>query len=243
VRVRATRVGYTGPIKLSLQGVPEGVTVTGDEIPAGATDTLLSFTIPEGGKLTQGVLQIIGASTEPPLKRLALLPETPLSKLSPWFRTELAVAVTEPGKLGVVWEAPEENLPLGGKNSGMVKITRAADIKGAVRLSLVTSQIIPKTKDNKDDVNKALRLEGTPAVPADQAMAEVKVLVPADLPAMPYDLAIRADILGADGKMVLQSAVTPGRRLTANKAKEKFVEQAARLPACSASGPPALRKK
>jgi hypothetical protein len=220
VRIRATRVGYTGPIKLALQGVPEGVTVTGDEIPAGATDTLLSFTVPEGGKLTQGVLQIVGESTEPPLKRLAVLPETPLSKPSPWFRTELAVAVTEPGKLGVVWEAPEANLPLGGKNNGTVKITRAADIKGAVRLSLVTSQIMPKTKDNKDDVNKALRLEGTPTVAADQAMAEVKVLVPADLPAMPYDVAIKADILGPDGKMVLQSAVTPSRRMTANKAKE-----------------------
>src|SRR5262249_27215268 len=96
VRLRATRNNYTGPIKLTLAGLPEGVAVTGDEIPAGGTETLLSFTAPEGAKPVQGVLHIIGESTpmnplpdggkgqgEGVLRRVAMLPETPLSRVYP----------------------------------------------------------------------------------------------------------------------------------------------------------------
>src|SRR5713226_5345509 len=43
VRIRANRAGYQGPIKLSLPELPEGVVAAATEIPAGATDTLLSL--------------------------------------------------------------------------------------------------------------------------------------------------------------------------------------------------------
>ena len=40
------------------------------------------------------------------------------------------------------------------------------------------------------------------------------ILVPGDLPNIPYDLAIRGELLAADGKNVVASVVTPARRLT-----------------------------
>src|SRR5262249_26650117 len=64
VRVRANRAGYNGPIKLTLVGAPTGAVVSGDEIPAGATDTLLSFSCSEL-PLSQGVLTITGQSVDP----------------------------------------------------------------------------------------------------------------------------------------------------------------------------------
>ena len=66
-----------------------------------------------------------------------------------------------------------------------------------------------------DDVDRALRFEGAPVIAADQAEIAAKVLVPADLPRLEYDLAIQAELLSADGKTVLASAVTPARRLPA----------------------------
>jgi hypothetical protein len=219
VRVRATRTNYNGAIKLTLAGVPEGVVVTGDEIPAGATDTLLSFSAAEETKLSQAVLQVVGEGTDGnvALRRVAVLPETLLSRSHPWLRGELAIALTEPGPVGIAWETPPENLPIGGNVSTKVKWTRAAEAKGTLRLSLVTSQIVPKGKDMKDDVNRALRLEAVPTVTPEQTTADLKLLVPGDLPPLPYDVAIRAELMAADNKTVTATAVTPSRRLMAAK--------------------------
>ncbi len=224
VRVRATRSNYNGPIKLTLSGLPEGIAIAGDEIPAGATDTLLSFSAPEGTKPVQGVLQIVGEATEGgvSLQRQALLPENPLSKMYPWMRTELALAVVEPGLISIAWDSLDDAFPLGAKAAGKINVTRKPDAKpdakATVRLSFLTSQIVPKGKDNKEDVNKAIRLEAVPMVPpGEQAMIELKILVPADLHPMPYDLAVRAELVAADNKTILATATTPSRRIIAAK--------------------------
>jgi hypothetical protein len=166
------------------------------------------------------VPQIVGESTEGnnTLQRVALLPETPFTHVHPWMRGELAVAVTEEeGVIGIVWDALDAGLPIGGKASAKVNVRRTEKAKGTIRLALVTSQVVPKAKDGKDDVNRAIRLEGTPTVTGEQTATEVKVLVPGDLPPLPYDVALRAELLSPDGKMVLASAVTPARRLLAAK--------------------------
>lgn len=220
LRIKATRAGYDGPIKLSLPNLPEGVLVTGDDIPAGATETLLSLTAKDGAKLLQSVVpQVIGDSTDPkmPLRRLALVPEVPQTKTPPWMRQELALAVIEPPSLGIVWDALDARLPLGGKVAGKVKVTRGADVKGTVRLTLVTSQVVPKTKDNRmDDVNRAIRFEAVPTIAADQS-APFALLVPADLPPVAYDVAVKVEVLAADNRTVVMSATTPARRLVASK--------------------------
>src|SRR5581483_6437901 len=118
-----------------------------DEIPAGATETLLSLTAKEGAKPTQGVIpQVIGESGDPktPLRRVAIAADppppaqpNPLTRSMPWLRQELAIAIAEPGPLGIVLESLDERLPIGGNARAKVKVSRAAEAKGTVRLTLV----------------------------------------------------------------------------------------------------------
>jgi hypothetical protein len=220
VRVRATRTGYHGPIKLALPRLPSEVTVSGDTIPAGATDTLLSLSVPARMRPEQVLTQIIGTSDEAkiPIRRLALLPETALTALQPWWRSELAIAVSEPGPVQVAWENSAAPLARGVAYPAQVQVVRAKGIAGAVRLSLLTSQVVPKTSDGKqEDRNRALRIEGTSVIAGDQTRGVASILVPADLPLEVYDLAIRAELLSADGKDVRSTAVTPSRRLRARR--------------------------
>ena len=204
---------------MTLPGLPEGVVVSGDEIPAGVTETLLSLTAAEGTKLAQAVLPIVGRSADPrvPLQRLALLPEALAPRPLHWMRSEIAVAVTEPAPLRIAWEDIGTALPLGGKVPAKVKVSRAENIKGTVRLSLLTNQVVPKAKNGKDDLNRALRVEGVPTIPGDRDTGEMKILVPGDLPVLPYDVAVRAELLGPDGKKVLMTAVTLSLCLLASK--------------------------
>jgi hypothetical protein len=240
IRVRAERTGYTGSIKLALPGLPAGVQVSGDEIPAGATDTLLTLQAPAALSPVQALVQIVGASTDPkaPRKHIALRPETPVTRHQPWLRSDVAIAVTEPEPLAVAWEGADSLLALGSSYPARLKLTRAAGAAGAVRLSLLTSQLVPRTADGKqDDVNKALRLTGTTQVTAGQTTGTVTVIVPADLPAQPYDLAIQADLLSPDGQTVTATAVTPGRRFTAGQPFTLQLVGAAAVQAKSGSWP------
>lgn len=224
VRVRAARSGYQGPIKIALSGLPAGITVNNDEIPAGATDALVTLTA--AGAPAQAVATVSGASMEGNLGlvRQAMMAGSSATKYQPWLRGDVAVAVTGSGPLAVAWEADSAGaqLPLGSRLPARVKVTRAPLAGGAVRLSLVTSQIPPQKeepapnnqKKRVDDVERTLRFDGAPVIPADQSEITAAVLVPADLANIPYDLAIRAELLAADGKQVVARAITPARRLT-----------------------------
>src|SRR5579871_200139 len=218
LRIRAVRAGYKGPIRLSLPGLSRGVVVTGNEIPAGGIETLLSLQASHGVPLAQGITPIVGegADSQKPIRRLAMLAVTPASEWQPWLRSELAVAVTEPGPVQIAWESSAAPLPLGVRAPVRVHVTRGKGVSGPIRLSLLTTQTVPRTPDGKqEDVKRALRIDGTPLVAADQTHAEVPLLVPADLPLGTYDVAIRAELLRANGKSVLATAVTPSRRLHA----------------------------
>ena len=59
--------------------------------------------------------------------REARVDETPASRLQPWLRGELGVAVTRGGPLSVTWDADSYStkLPLGGRLPAQVKVTRA----------------------------------------------------------------------------------------------------------------------
>jgi hypothetical protein len=105
---------------------------------------------------------------------------------------------------------------LGAKLAAAVTATRADGAAGRVRLTLVTTQQTPRKtiKENNidrqvDDVERTLRLEGAPAVAADQSQSTLNILVPADLPDATYSLVLRGELLGADGKQVLATAYTP----------------------------------
>ena len=94
--------GYQGPIKLAVAGLPAAITVANDEIPAGASDALLSLTTGDG--TGQGIATMTGTAVDPnvALVRTAPVPESAGSKSQPWLRSQLAVASTGAAPLSVV---------------------------------------------------------------------------------------------------------------------------------------------
>jgi hypothetical protein len=224
-RIGVNRTGYQGPIKLSLAGLPKGITVSGDEIPAGATDTLLSLTASPEMKLSQVLTRLkgIGRDGKTLIQGLAQMPQTPLTESQPWLRSELAVAVIEQGAMQIAWDNSDPTLVIGGSYRAKVKLTRANGVTGPVRYSLLTSQTVPKASDGKeDDVKRALRIEQESLPAAAHSESLAAIIVPEELPAGPYDLAIRAELLSADGKQVLATAFTPSQRF---QAREPFMLQ------------------
>jgi hypothetical protein len=224
--VQAKRAGYNGPIRLAVEGLPEGVTLSGAEVPAGANDCLLSFSASELSPV-QMLVRLIGQSADGGVERVAEYPESSATRMQPWLSTQLAAAVTPASALQVAWEkvSTEGSLPLGGSIVADVRTTRRGDAKGAVRLSLVSTQVIPKKNVNLqqvDDLDRALRLDGAVAIAADQTQTSARILVPGDLPVTSYDLALKAELLAADGKTVVASALTPARRFTPVKPSFKL---------------------
>lgn len=246
MRVRANRAGYNGPIKLSFAGLPPGITVAGDEIPAGASDTLLTLTTGDQQPLPM-LTTIIGESTQPntPLRRIARLPNSPLARSQPWLATELALSGTQPLPLTVTWGAgtPADQLPIGATLPFELQVARAPGAAGPVRLSLVTTQIVPKKtiKENNqdkqvDDLDRALRLDGAPMIAADQSAGAAGVIVPRDLPTIPYDVAIQAELLSGDGKNVVATAFAPARRMTVTSPLSLALSGEAKVEAKAGSG-------
>lgn len=244
VRVRANRMGYAGPIKLSIPGLPAGVALAGDEIPPGANDSLLSLTSPAGSATDQQVLGIVGQGTDanqqPIVRTAQAAAGSPNSAaLPPWIAREFALSLTAPSLLRVEWDGTDTNLPIGYRYPAKVKVARAEGATGAVRLSLLTTQTVPKKKEGNnevDDVAKALRIEGAAQIAADQSAAAPAVLVPGDLPAIPYDIAIQAELLSADGKNVLATAVTPSRRMIPSSPLRLALSGAAKVEAKAGGG-------
>jgi hypothetical protein len=217
LRLRANRMGYNGPIKLSLPALPAGVVLSGQEIRAGATETLLTISAPPSLTLAPVVGSLFGESVEPNvrIRRFVMTSESAATRGQPWLRNEWGFAVVPAGPVAIAWDTNDPSLPLDYTYAARVKVTRAMGNQGPVRLSLLTTQVIPKTPDGKaDDLNRALRVAGTPMIAAGQDAGQAPVIVPKDLPKKPYDLAIRAELLTPDGKQVLATAVTPSRRLT-----------------------------
>ncbi len=224
-RVRVQRSGYNGPIKLAFLNLPEGVGIDGAEIPARASQALVTLTAP-GLHPRQSLATILGTSVQadPPITRMAAPPVSGAVEHLPWFEDEVAVAVTNPSPLALAWEpfGSETRLSVGTALPIKLSVARAEGTSGSVRLQLLTSQVMPRKKvkvnnqeQEVDDVERSIRLADTPTIAADQNEIEAQVLVPSDLPRLAYDVAIRAELLGADGKQVIQSAVTPARRLLA----------------------------
>src|SRR5437660_617135 len=119
-----------------------------------------------------------------------------------------------------------------------VQVTRAAGSNGPVRLSLMTSQVVPRTPDGKqEDRNRALRFQGASTIAAGQLTGTANIVVPGDLPSLPYDLAIQGEFLSADGNTVLATVVSPARRLVAAQPFTLQLAGAPTVKAKSGSGP------
>jgi hypothetical protein len=151
-------------------------------------------------------------------------PQNAVSEYLPWLGEEVGVAVTTPAPVALAWDPfdSDTQLAVGTPLPVKLRVNRSEGVAGAVRLSLLTTQVPPqkKVKENNqerevDDVDRMLRFEAASTIAAEASEADAKVLVPVDLPRIAYDLAIQAELLSADGKNVLASAVTPARRMIA----------------------------
>ena len=235
VRIKADRNNYPGPIQLALNPVPPNLVVSGTEIPAGASETLLSLSAP-GLAPAQAIAGLVGRGTDAvaAIERPLLLGDSAAVKFQPWLRGEVGLAVTPAGPLAVVWQSfsPETKLQLTSALPIKVQVARAAGVTGAVRLVLLTSQpALKKTikvinQDQVvDDVDRLLRLAEPVVIAAEQNEATAKILVPADLPLMAYDLAIKAELLSADQKAVAATEFAAAQRMPAVAADPRPAEQ------------------
>lgn len=221
--VTVARTNYSGPLKLSLEGIAGDIKLGGDEIPAGANTTLLTVTA-ASAQPVQSVGQLVVRATEPNvnLACYALVPVTSATRYQPAWRRDLAVAVVAPAAINVQWKdaAPAtvfvgDKLPLG------LSLSRTAGTMGDIRLRLLTTQATPKKKIKEnnqdkevDDIDRTLRLaEGMPAFKPEMTDAAATLLVPGDLAQQPWSVVVVAELLSADGKNVVASANTVARMI------------------------------
>jgi hypothetical protein len=210
VPVFVDRRGYHGKIDLAADGLPPGVKLEGTTIPPDADGALVTATAGElpaaaitnwKGRGTDGVAHDI------------VLKGHPLEHLQPWLATELSVAptATRAPDFTVEWKnlPADAGLAPAGKLALPVTVKRL-DPAASVRLVLLTSQSQPLT-NNQPDPNRAIRPERPVELAAKVSDGEVPVVIPAELPADAYQLAVQAELLSADKQKVLATAVTPVR--------------------------------
>ena len=254
LRVAVRRTDYNGPIELSFQGLPAGVTAKDAVIDAGTDEALVSLVSADGAPAA-GIVTVTGTATEDGAKivRTAELPAAGETLWQPWLRSEFAVARTGPPGIGValVNPATDPTYKPGEKVPLAVKATRGPGVasNGAVRLSLFSTQPLPekktRVKDSKkappkeaDDPKRALRLDGAPMIPAAQTDATVQLLIPGDLRPSEYELAIRAELLAADNKTVAATTYTPVLRINVAPPPPKPAPTPAATPAATAPAKP-----
>jgi hypothetical protein len=96
----ARRQGLTGPIALSFDGLPEGVTVQGDSIPDKKNDVTLVFKAAETASITRSSVTIVGSAKvgEQELTHKAVLPPAAIDDTE-IDHLKLAVTVPTPFKI------------------------------------------------------------------------------------------------------------------------------------------------
>jgi hypothetical protein len=223
VPVQVTRGSYNGPIELALDPQPAEVQFQGNVIPPGATIGLLTIGAQDVSPMA-GLTRLIGRTAEGQIAvtRAAQFADMAGSRYQPRIRSQLGWAITRPSPISIAWLAGEnDQLYLGSKLAARLQFTNREAAKGKVRVRLLTSQPTPKktVKEGNqdkvvDDVDRTLRLEGTPTFDIDQKEATVNILVPSDLPRQPWDLVLIAELLTPDAKTVVTSLAAPVRTLS-----------------------------
>jgi hypothetical protein len=220
LEVFAERNGYDGPIKLLFDRLPEGVTASSTEIPAGADGTLIALT--GTGKGSEPLVTTLRGSSigvQPAMSAVAGVENHPLATLQPWLSQELAVSLSGSAGFGfaIDWRglAPESKLTLAQKLSIPIKLSRPQGLVGGVKLTLVSGQPVPLL-NNRPDPNRSIRTEQAnvliPIDPkakaaADALAAAEKALDAARKQAKPNPAAIKAAATRvAEARKALQAA-------------------------------------
>ena len=206
--VSVDRAGYDGPLQVALEGLPSGVTLSGTEIPAGTHGTLLVLTNTEAAP-AHVLTRLLVKSPDGSFARTVRFEPGPDDRTPRWARETLALATTPKPETGFTLAATDTALPhlqMHSKTALPVTIVRPSGTYGPVRLSLVTSQAIPK---NGPQPNLAL------AVRLEQPNVEVAVAPPvkaagdalAAVTKMHADAAQQATAAQGDAKVAAEAKV------------------------------------
>ncbi|PQO26977.1 hypothetical protein [Blastopirellula marina] len=216
VEVVAERRGFDEAIVLNFPHLPEGVVASLREIPARADRALVTFTAANDAH-DSSVGPIIGEAEingQRIAREAAVGPDKTSFGLAP-ESSQLGFGIVQKPKLLVAWssEVPENSLGLGQTTALPLSVTRAENQTGPVRFSLITSQVIPQDK-GKPDLAKAIKLTKEAILEADQSDATLNVSLPPELADIAWDIAVKAELLSADKKNVLATAVSPAKRFS-----------------------------
>jgi len=210
VPIFAERRGYKGPIVLTADNLPPGTKLESTIIPPGSDGTLVSVTLATGGNATISTWKGRGDNG---VERQVVQRGHALEKLQPWLATELAIAATneKPETFSIDWRnlAADAGLQPAGKLSLSISVKRPNSAT-PVRLTLLTSQA-PPNLNGRPNPNAAIRVERPIELGAKIGDGEVPLLIPPDLPADSYQLAIQAEVFTPDKRTVLATVYTPVR--------------------------------
>jgi hypothetical protein len=211
VPVFVERLGTPRKIVISATGFPANVKLEGTVIPADADGTLVTVTAP--GPLMAGFITWTGRT--PTDENSVMVMNHPLERLQPWLASEFAIAPTnaKPADFSIDWKTSTADMRLspGGKLALPVKLTRT-NVAAPVRLTLLTSQA-PPLVNGRPNAAAAIRIERPTELGAKVNEGAVPVVLPNDLPADAYQVAVLAELLSPDRQRVLATAVTPVRKL------------------------------
>jgi hypothetical protein len=210
VPVFVERRGFAGKIDLTADTLPATVKLEGTTIAPDADGALVVLTAT--GEVSSELVTWKSRGTG---GHSVSIRNHPLERLQPWLAAEFALAPTsaKAADFGIDWKGIPADAALkpGGKLALPVKLTRT-DVAAPVRLTLLTSQSPPLT-NNQPDPNRAIRIEKPTELGAKVSEGAVPVLVPGELPADSYQVAVLAELLTPDKQRVQASAVTPVRVL------------------------------
>ena len=171
-QIAAERKAYDGPITITVDNLPSGLTATAPDIDAGSNGTLMTIT-GATGKTAGIITKVRGTSVgiNPSISSVAVFDKHLLGKIQPWMQNDIALALAPANQspFRIEWSKPlaETQLTLGTTIKAPLKLNRPPNQIGPVRLSLVVGQPIP-TVNNKPDANGAVRAaKATVDIPVD----------------------------------------------------------------------------
>jgi hypothetical protein len=212
VPVYVDRRGYTGKLTLNAEDLPAGVKLEGTTINPDADGTLV---VVSASAFSSAAITSWKARGDHGEARNVFLKGHPLERLQPWLATELSIAPTnaKAADFTVDWRSlpADAGLLPGGKLALPVTVKRL-DPAAPVRLVLLTSQA-PTLTNDQPDPNKAIRPEKPVELAAKVSDGEFPVVIPPELPADSYQIALQAELLSPDKQKVLATAVTPVRTM------------------------------
>jgi hypothetical protein len=228
--VHVDRRGYVGKLSLSADELPSGLKLEGTTITADADGTLVVVT---SNEFSSAAITAWKARNDTGETRNVFQKGHPLERLQPWLATEFSIAptTTKAADFTIDWRnlPTDTGLSPGGKLTFPLTVKRL-DPAAPVRIVLLTSQSPPLT-NNQPDPNRAIRPERPVELAAKASDGEFPALIPPELPADSYQIALQAELLSPDKQKVLATAVTPVRTMPVKLPVSVKLEGAARIEA------------